>query len=352
MAYEKTLQVAHLLLCTYFTVPFEGTVFPNKEALKMTQTKHDIENTLPATIGSDGVTVVGRTHQGMVRTQNEDTFGAFMSLGLFVVCDGMGGHAGGDIASNLALRTVFHSVFESNLALGDAQKPSLRFQQNSLQGAIHRAHHAIREQVQREPKLEGMGTTFAAIQVNPGGMILSHVGDSRIYRWSARRGLVQLTRDHSLVNQLKERGRLKEGDAERMKNVIVNAVGVTACRPETTVVQRHEGDVYLLCSDGLTDLVPHERIQDIVERNHESLERAAQELVAAANQAGGHDNVTVLLLRDDIGSEAPAPSRSVPFISGRGPIPKGSTPQHDWLRATIQTLSGWRKGPDVDRATA
>ena len=175
----------------------------------MIQPQHNVEDTLPATVGSAGVTVVGRTHQGMIRTQNEDTFGAFMSLGLFVVCDGMGGHAGGEIASDLALRTVFHSMFESKMALGESKEPSIRYLRNSLTGAIHRAHHAIREQVQEKPQLEGMGTTFAALQVNEQGMILSHVGDSRIYRWSERRGLVQLTRDHSLLNQLSEHRNLR-----------------------------------------------------------------------------------------------------------------------------------------------
>ena len=309
----------------------------------MSQPQHNVEDTLPATVGSAGVTVVGRTHQGMIRTQNEDTFGAFMSLGLFVVCDGMGGHAGGEIASDLALRTVFHSMFESKMALGESKEPSIRYLRNSLTGAIHRAHHAIREQVQEKPQLEGMGTTFAALQVNEQGMILSHVGDSRIYRWSERRGLVQLTRDHSLLNQLSEHRNLDDAEASRIKNVIVNAVGVTACKPETTVVQRNAGDVYLLCSDGLSDLVPHDTIQSIIESNEGSLERAAQELVAAANKAGGHDNVTVLLVRDEIGTPSRLVARTVPFISGRGLTPKGDTTQQSWVRATIQTLSGWRR---------
>jgi len=288
----------------------------------------------------------------MVRTQNEDTFGAFMSLGLFVVCDGMGGHAGGEVASDLALRTVFHSMFESSMALGENKTPSVRFLRNSLTGAIHRAHHAIREQVQEQPQLEGMGTTFAALQVNDQGMILSHVGDSRIYRWSKRRGLVQMTRDHSLLNQLSAHRSIDAEEASRIKNVIVNAVGVTACQPETTVVQRNAGDVFLLCSDGLTDLVSHEEIQEIIDRNEESLERAAQELVSAANKAGGHDNVTVLLVRDEIGSAPGLAPRSVPFISGRGLTPKGSTTQQSWVRATINTLSEWRRGRAEARVSA
>ena len=318
----------------------------------MSQPLKNVEDTLPATVGSDGVTVVGRTHQGMVRSHNEDTFGAFMSLGLFVVCDGMGGHAGGDIASDLALRTVFHSMFESKMALGESKSPSIRFLRNSLTGAIHRAHHAIREQVQEKPQLEGMGTTFAALQVNEQGMILSHVGDSRIYRWSQRKGLVQLTRDHSLLNQLSEHREFDENEASRIRNVIVNAVGVTACKPETTVVQRNAGDVFLLCSDGLSDLVPHAKIQSIIERNEGSLERAAQELVAAANKAGGHDNVTVLLVRDEIGSPSRLVARAVPFISGRGMTPKGETTQHGWVRATIDTLSGWRRSRAEARVSA
>ena len=108
-------------------------------------------------------------------------------------------------------------------------------------------------------------------------------------------------------------------------------------------IQRNAGDVYLLCSDGLSDLVPHDTIQSIIESNEGSLERAAQELVAAANKAGGHDNVTVLLVRDEIGTPSRLVARTVPFISGRGLTPRGDTTQQSWVRATIQTLSGWRR---------
>ena len=307
----------------------------------MTIPTANTEETLPATIGSYGVTVVGRTHRGMVRSHNEDTFGAFMSLGLFVVCDGMGGHAGGEVASDLALRTVFHSMFESTMALGADKKASVRFLRNSLTNAVHRAHHTIRSQVDEQPHLEGMGTTFAALQVSEQGMVISHVGDSRIYRWSERRGLVQLTQDHSLLNQISAHRTVNDEEADRIRNVIVNAVGVTSCKPDTTVVQRNAGDVFLLCSDGLSDLVSDAEIQAIIEGNEGSLERAAQELVASANKAGGHDNITVLLVRDEVGSTSRLAARTLPFISGRGSAqPDVQSAQPNWVRATINTISG------------
>jgi protein phosphatase len=314
----------------------------------MTANAQNLEDTLPITTGSEGVTVVGRTHCGLVRKNNEDTFGAFSSLGLFAVCDGMGGHAAGEIASDLALRTFFHSIFESRMGLGEGQAPSLRFQRNALVGAIHRAHHAIREKATKNPQLTGMGTTLAAIQVHQDAMILGHVGDSRIYRWNPLRGLKQLTRDHSLANALMQKGELDPDRVREIRNVLVNAVGVTSCRPETSVVQRFRGDVYLLCSDGLSDLVDHQTITRIMNENSESLERAAQELVAAANQAGGHDNITVVLVRDDIGSTQKAKVRRIPFISGRRNLGKERA-SVGWVRATISSLSGRRRQPSPRR---
>jgi serine/threonine protein phosphatase PrpC len=121
----------------------------------MNQPSVNLEQTLPSTTDCEGITVVGRTHQGMVRLNNEDTFGAFTDIGLFAVCDGMGGHAAGEVASDLALRSFFHSVFESRHSLGPDADPSLRHQRNAVVSAIHRAHQAVQLRAKENPDLAG-----------------------------------------------------------------------------------------------------------------------------------------------------------------------------------------------------
>jgi serine/threonine protein phosphatase PrpC len=313
----------------------------------MNQPSVNLEQTLPSTTDCEGITVVGRTHQGMVRLNNEDTFGAFTDIGLFAVCDGMGGHAAGEVASDLALRSFFHSVFESRHSLGPDADPSLRHQRNAVVSAIHRAHQAVKLRAKENPDLAGMGTTIAALQIHPEGMVISHVGDSRVYRWRARGGLRQLTRDHSLSNALLDKGRISAEQAQECKNVLVNAVGVTACTPETTTVERCKGDVYLLCSDGLTDLIDAPTIEGIVSEHGMSLERAAQALIAAANEAGGHDNITVLLIRDEVGAEDASDAKITPLMGSRS-AREGVDTHLGWVRTAMGPLSRWRRGHRPD----
>jgi protein phosphatase len=147
-----------------------------------------------------------------------------------------------------------------------------------------------------------MGTTIVALQATPDALIVGHVGDSRAYRWRPFAGLERVTRDHSLVNRLLEAGIVGselEAKALHVGNIILRAVGGECGEPELTVVPRCPGDVLLLCSDGLTDMLDDEAIEGILWACADDLPAAARRLVAEANAAGGHDNVTVVLARLD-----------------------------------------------------
>jgi serine/threonine protein phosphatase PrpC len=216
---------------------------------------------------------------GLEREGNEDSY--LDRPPLFVVADGMGGAQAGEVASAMAVE-----------ALARAGSPG------ALQGAIEEVNADILARSKEDSSLAGMGTTLTAAWVDGGTLTLAHVGDSRAYRM--RDGeLVQLTEDHSLVGGLVRMGELTPAEAQRhpQRSVILRAVGVA---PEVEVdVAEHEladGDVYLLCSDGLSGMVRDEVIRETLAMDS-SLVDAADLLVALANASGGHDNITAVLFR-------------------------------------------------------
>ena len=224
--------------------------------------------------GSD----LGRQRQG-----NEDSY--FVRTPLFVVADGMGGAQAGEVASEMAVDSFARGLPDGSPADGLAQ-------------TIETANRAIHDRSRSDGQLAGMGTTVTAAYVGEGEVIIAHVGDSRGYL--LRDGdLIRVTRDHSLVGELVARGKLTEEQAEShpQRSVITRAVGPEP-RVEVDVqaYQAKAGDVFLLCSDGLTDMVPAARVKPILEAAA-SLEAAGRELIAAANEAGGRDNITVILFR-------------------------------------------------------
>jgi len=223
------------------------------------------------------------TDLGRQRHGNEDNL--FVRAPLFVVADGMGGAQAGEVASEMAVRT-----FDRGLPDG-APGPALA-------RIIEEANREIHERSRSDRRTAGMGTTVTAAYVAEAEVVVAHVGDSRAYLLRGGE-LTRLTRDHSLVHELVEQGRLTEEEAEThpQRSVITRVLGNEPdVVVDVEVFPARAGDVFLLCSDGLTSMVAESRLAGIV-RDADSLERAGRELIRAANDAGGRDNITVVLFR-------------------------------------------------------
>jgi PPM family protein phosphatase len=219
---------------------------------------------------------------GKKRRRNEDSY--VVAPPLFAVADGMGGAQAGEVASKLAAAALEDT--DSGSSSGQERVVSL----------IQEANRRVYARANTDPATSGMGTTMTVALVEGQVVTIGHVGDSRAYLVRAGR-LEQLTEDHSLVNELLKSGKLSPQEAEThpQRSVITRAVGTD---PDVDVdaftVDALEGDVFLLCSDGLTDMVDDEGILDVVERYHDDLDRVAKSLVSAANRGGGEDNITVI----------------------------------------------------------
>jgi protein phosphatase len=231
----------------------------------------------------------GLSDRGRRRTSNEDSFLADGSLGLFVVADGMGGHAAGEVASRLAVDTVRRVLGET----GARPEPRL-----TIERAITEANRAIVERTQEHEGLEGMGTTLVLALIDASSAWISHVGDSRAYR--VRGGALQLlTRDHSWVNEQVRMGLLSQEEARRhpWRNVVTRALGSREqVEAEVGVEELVAGDRILLCSDGLNSMVKEDKILEAIDGAGNDLELACRRLIELANGSGGEDNITVLLL--------------------------------------------------------
>jgi protein phosphatase len=242
-----------------------------------------------------------KTDVGMKRTHNEDYFSLIEDEQLFIVADGMGGHASGEVASKMSAETM--SEFYQRTKDEEATWPfkmdkSLSYIENRLTCSIRLANLRIFEMSCRDIRYKGMGTTIVSSLICGDKIYSGHVGDSRLYR--VREGEIQpLTRDHSLLEDYKEAKPDMTEEEERNfphKNVITRALGMReSVQVDVRGYQIESGDTYVLCSDGLSGMITDVQIQDIV-ANAKSLERAVAELVDAANRSGGTDNITVLLL--------------------------------------------------------
>jgi protein phosphatase len=246
----------------------------------------------------------GTTDVGRKRAHNEDAFLLLPEERLFCVADGMGGHASGEVAARLAVEEMaefFQLTGRDEEATWPfAEDPARSYDENRLLTAVKLANLRIHERAESDPKLRGMGTTLVAAFLPEGGSdaVLAHVGDSRIYL--LREGAIrQLTEDHSLLNDFKRTRPLTQAeiDAFPHKNVIVRALGMKpAVEVDLGRVALARGDVLLLCSDGLSGMVPDARIAELVRAAHGDLRLAAQTLVDAANAAGGVDNATCVMV--------------------------------------------------------
>ena len=227
---------------------------------------------------------LGRQRQG-----NEDNY--FVRSPLFVVADGMGGAQAGEVASEMAVESFDAGFGDSDPAEG-------------LVRIIQEANRRIHDRSRSDEQAAGMGTTCTAAYVGESDVTIAHVGDSRAYLWRGGE-LTRLTRDHSLVGELVARGKLTEEQAEAhpQRSVITRALGPEReVQVDVETFAARGGDVYLLCSDGLTSMIHEVGVRPVLERTSDDLEHAGRELVAAANAAGGRDNITVILFRlEDVG---------------------------------------------------
>jgi serine/threonine protein phosphatase PrpC len=245
---------------------------------------------------------VGATDTGRVREHNEDTIGTDPDVGLVVLADGMGGYKSGEVASGIAVRTLMGLIKEAverqDLTLQDADtglsRPGIL-----LRDAIQRANKIIYQTARTQPNCEGMGTTVVAGLFFDDKITIAHVGDSRMYRLRGDR-LEQVTQDHSLMQELVTRGFYTAEEAARAtaKNFVTRALGVEPnVEVEITEIPVAKDDLFLLCSDGLSDMVEDDDIQLTISTFGANLETLAKQLVLLSNENGGRDNISVVLAR-------------------------------------------------------
>ncbi len=247
--------------------------------------------------------VSGQTHVGMKRNHNEDNLLLLPEERVFVVADGMGGHSSGEIASKIAVVEVgeFFSMTSQDQDVTwpykmDSQK---NYDENRLAVAVKLANQRIFEKATAETKFKGMGTTIVTVYfAKDNEVVIGHVGDSRVYFF--RDGtLRQITEDHSLLNDYLKAKKLTPEEIENFphKNVIVRALGMKDnVVVDVNRVEPKPGDIFLLCSDGLSGMVTDEQIQTVLQ-NTKDLDKACAQLIDSANANGGNDNVTAVLAR-------------------------------------------------------
>ena len=234
---------------------------------------------------------------GRKRRRNEDSY--VIAPPLFAVADGMGGAQAGEIASKLAA-----------VALEETDLGALSGEER-VKSLIQEANRRVYERSNADPNASGMGTTITVALVEDSGVTIGHVGDSRAYRYRGS-SIEQITEDHSLVNELMKSGKLSPEEAEThpQRSVITRALGTDPdVDVDSFIVEAQTGDVFLLCSDGLTTMVDDDGILAVLEQHHDDLDRATKSLVSAANRGGGEDNITVIAFAiSDAGDTASMPA--------------------------------------------
>lgn len=249
------------------------------------------------------VVAAGRSDVGLLREHNEDSFALLPAHELFIVADGMGGHRAGEVASQLATSTVtafFDSTMREDATWPFHYDPALSVEENRLVTSIKVANRSIYEEGARAADHRGMGTTFVGLLVarQTNRVFIGHVGDSRCYR--IRDGQITLlTQDHSLVNEyIRTMPDLPAAQRDELpRNVITRALGMNdVVLVDLLADSARENDVYVLCSDGLSGMIADEEILDVVTR-HEDPEVACRSLIAMANDHGGEDNITAVVIR-------------------------------------------------------
>lgn len=238
------------------------------------------------------ISAYGISDVGLVRQNNEDFWMQLKEDLFFALADGMGGHLAGEVASKKAVESLC-LLFKEKFLLSDQ---SLKSSKKLISESIEEINHAVYRMGRENEELRGMGTTLCCVFLHPQGIIVGHVGDSRVYR--LRDGqLKQLTQDHSLLRELIELGQLSEVQAKEFayKNIITKAIGTEPFVEPTVIISDAKAkDIILMCTDGLTDLLTHQEIQKIVAETPSR--EVSKKLVKAAKLKGGYDNITVIVI--------------------------------------------------------
>jgi protein phosphatase len=239
--------------------------------------------------------VATATHSGMVRSHNEDSIAADAEIGLAVLADGMGGYNAGEVASGIAVAMISDEMKK----LLEGAGAEVNGAEDLLSEHVARANAAIYHAAQNQPQYSGMGTTLVVALWYDNKMAVGHVGDSRLYRLRGET-LEQVTRDHSLLQEQIDSGMItkEQGRFSQNKNLVTRAVGIDEeVETEVHTYPVQPGDIYLLCSDGLSDMVTDEDLQLTLSSLQANLPLAAEQLVQQANDNGGRDNISVILVR-------------------------------------------------------
>ena len=236
------------------------------------------------------IEAASRTDRGLVREGNEDAVATFPEYGLVVLADGMGGHCSGEVASQLAVETIGTLML---MSAGDVV----------LRTVVEAANTAIIQAIEDSPEYEGMGTTLAMAMFKSRRIHFAHVGDSRIYRFRGGR-LEQLTRDHSIIQELVDQGLFESAEEARgagvKNNIITRGLGITReVDVEEGVDDVQTADIYLICSDGLSDMVPDPVLEETLSKGGEGLSDLCEKLLDLAIQNGGRDNISLILVRPE-----------------------------------------------------
>jgi len=246
--------------------------------------------------------MIGVTDTGMVREHNEDCFLVVPESGVAILADGMGGHLAGEVASAMAVEQVIQHLLQAFAGARPDKQRSLDGrspESSALVEAIKTANAAIHAASMAKPEQAGMGTTIVAATFSDQRLTVAHVGDSRLYRY--RHGvLAQVTEDHSMVQELLRRGLITPEEARTSvnRNLVTRALGVDpAVEVDINEHPFEDGDVYLLCSDGLNDVLTDEEIAAKLAESGGNLTAAAKQMVSEVNARGGPDNVSIVLIR-------------------------------------------------------
>ena len=258
----------------------------------------------------------GFTDTGLARQTNQDTFVVDNDLGLWIVADGMGGHAGGETASQLAVKAVTDHLASAAISFPDFHN-QIDQVEGLLRSAVAAADSLIRATADTTPDLKGMGTTIVIGLFCPGAepsIALAHIGDSRAYLIRDR-CINALTTDHSFVQRLVSEGRISHDEARThpQQNVLLRALGVEdRLPPDVTIHSLHPHDIVMLCTDGLTKMLEEQDILDYVLTFQQSPEEMCRQLIGAANARGGKDNTTVIVIAPTEQTAAPHNTQNEP----------------------------------------
>jgi len=246
--------------------------------------------------------IVSETDPGMVRSHNEDSVASDVSRGLVVLADGMGGYNAGEVASGMAttvIVTEMQNVLDQHVSFEIDPKSGQSEAQNLLRVQIAKANTSIYQASQSQPQYSGMGTTLVVALFHDNKVTVAHIGDSRLYRLRGNE-LKQITKDHSLLQEQIDSGLITPEQAKMSanKNLVTRALGIDpAVEPEIHDYDTNPGDIYLICSDGLCDMVSDEDTGMALQTLGANLRLCAQQLVQMANDNGGRDNVSVILIK-------------------------------------------------------